>query len=97
MTYNAVLKDGYLEWIDPPPDYNPAEPLNVQIEIVAPEDDKWDKQIAADSAAGKLDPLMFGAMLDHIAQRGNVASAITDPLAWQREIRQDRELPGRND
>jgi hypothetical protein len=35
------------------------------------------------------------AALDEVAQRGDLAKAIPDPSAWQREIRQDRPLPGR--
>lgn len=70
MTYNAVLKDDHLEWIGTPPDYNPAEPLNVQVEIVSPSDnDAWDKQMAEDSAAGKLDALMDAALEDYHAGR----------------------------
>ena len=34
------------------------------------------------------------AALNRIAARGGIAG-ISDPMAWQREIRADRELPGR--
>ncbi|MCB1144739.1 MAG: hypothetical protein KDK54_20990 [Leptospiraceae bacterium] len=30
-----------------------------------------------------------------IAERGTLAKAIPDPVAWQKEIRKDRPLPGR--
>ena len=36
------------------------------------------------------------AILRRIAERGTLAKAIPDPVAWQREIRQDRPLPGRD-
>ena len=36
----------------------------------------------------------LAAILERIAARGGVAS-IPDPLAWEREQRQDRHLPGR--
>ena len=35
-------------------------------------------------------------ILRRIAKRGTLAKAIPDPAAWQREIRQDRPLPGRD-
>jgi hypothetical protein len=35
-------------------------------------------------------------ILRKIAQRGTLAKAIPDPAQWQREIRQDRALPGRD-
>jgi antitoxin (DNA-binding transcriptional repressor) of toxin-antitoxin stability system len=34
------------------------------------------------------------ALLEQLAQR-NTFSEIVDPVAWQRETRQDRQLPGR--
>ena len=30
-----------------------------------------------------------------LAKRGTLAKAIPDPVAWQKEIRKDRKLPGR--
>ena len=35
-------------------------------------------------------------VLEELAAQDTVAEAIPDPAAWQREIRQDRELPGRS-
>ena len=35
------------------------------------------------------------AVLRRIAARGTLREAISDPVAWQREIRQDRVLPDR--
>jgi hypothetical protein len=36
----------------------------------------------------------MAAALEAIARRGGLA-AITDPLKWEREQREDRDLPGR--
>ncbi len=36
----------------------------------------------------------MAAILQHMADRGSLAE-ITDPVAWQQKIRQDRPLPGR--
>lgn len=34
-------------------------------------------------------------IMKKIADRGTFAQAIPDPVAWQKEIRKDRPLPGR--
>jgi len=34
-------------------------------------------------------------LMEQIAERGTVFKSIQDPVAWQREIRKDRPLPGR--
>ncbi len=34
-------------------------------------------------------------LMEQIAKRGTVFKSIQDPVAWQREIRKDRPLPGR--
>jgi hypothetical protein len=34
-------------------------------------------------------------LMTEIAQRGSAFQGIEDPAAWQREIRKDRPLPGR--
>ena len=36
----------------------------------------------------------MGAALEKLSQGGSLAS-VTDPVEWQREVRRDRELPGR--
>ena len=35
-------------------------------------------------------------LMAHIAERGTAFREIDDPAVWQREIRQDRPLPGRD-
>jgi hypothetical protein len=35
------------------------------------------------------------SIMKRISERGTITQAIPDPLAWQKEIRQDRALPGR--
>ena len=39
--------------------------------------------------------LRMAEALAGIAARGRVAEMIPDPIAWQREVREDRSLPGR--
>ncbi len=36
------------------------------------------------------------AIMSEIATRGTAFQGIDDPFAWQRDMRQDRPLPGRN-
>jgi hypothetical protein len=36
------------------------------------------------------------AIMSEIAVRGRAFQGIEDPVAWQRDMRQDRPLPGRN-
>jgi hypothetical protein len=38
----------------------------------------------------------MAAMLEKLAERRTFA-AMTDPVRWQRELRQDRALPGREE
>lgn len=35
-------------------------------------------------------------ILDELAARGTAFREMTDPVAWQKDIRQDRPLPGRS-
>ncbi len=36
-------------------------------------------------------------IMKRIARRGTLVKAIPDPVAWQKEIRKDRPLPGREE
>ena len=53
------------------------------VEIVSEEDLNDNTQIAA--------------IMERIAKRGTAFNEIHDPVAWQREVRQDRPLPGREE
>jgi len=81
-TYNAILSGDHVEWIDPPPDR--SRPLPVRITVL---------QDGAQRSAKERGQRMAEA-LSGIARRGGV-SAIADPIEWQREIRQERALLGR--
>lgn len=84
QTYRAMLRGDRVEWIDTPPDLQGD--TEVQLTFVQPESeaerrDRRRKMVAA---------------LERLARNGGIKS-IPDPAAWQREIRQDRPLPGRED
>jgi len=48
-------------------------------------------------AASEQEPTgtKLARLMEQIAERGTAFSDIEDPAAWQREIRKDRPLPGR--
>jgi hypothetical protein len=81
-TYTALLRGDRLEWLGEAPKSQTDAPLCVHVTIVEP--------VAEAHARG---PAM-AALLEKLAARGTFA-AIPDPVKWQRELRQDRALPGR--
>jgi hypothetical protein len=85
-TYRAVLRGNQVEWIDTPPDPEGPTPVSITLHIPQPQSDeerRAQRQLAVDA-------------LNELAAAGGIAS-IPDPAAWEREIRQDRPLPGRED
>ena len=89
-TYKAVIRHDpvehhdYIEWISGKPKTN--VPIEVDISVW---EEPWGKRRVGKDRDKAVDALR------KIAERGGVRS-IPDPLAWQREIRKDRPLPGRD-
>ena len=84
-TYKAILKGDRVEWIGDAPDTNGG--VAVQITVLGHPD-------AADADARRR----AGAdALEALAARGTYAADVVDPVEWQREIRRDRPLPGREE
>jgi hypothetical protein len=81
QSYRAILTGNRLDWIDPPPALQ--GPTLVEITILHPETEEERRQFAVDA-------------LTELAEAGGIKS-IPDPAAWQREIRRDRPLPGREE
>jgi hypothetical protein len=81
-TYTALLRGDRLEWLGEAPESQTDAPLRVHVTIIEP--------VVEGHARG---PAM-AALLEKLAARGTFA-AIPDPVTWQRELRQDRALPGR--
>jgi len=81
-TYRALLRGDHLEWLGEAPELQTDAPLSVHVTIVEP--------VAEAHTRG---PAM-AALLEKLAVRGTFA-AIPDPVRWQRELRQDRALLGR--
>lgn len=90
-TYRAIIRhesgEDYcrLEWISGKPRTN--VPLEVEISV-------WEDLTGMDEIKGEVDMKKAVDALREIAKRGGVPQ-IPDPLEWQREIRKDRPLPGR--
>jgi hypothetical protein len=82
-TYPAVLSGDRLVWSgDAPP--VPAVGVPVHVTLLAPPTSSADR--------GKR----MAAALEEVAARGGL-TGIADPLAWEREQRTDRALPGREE
>ena len=79
-TYTAILHGDRVEWLNEKPEEN--KPVQVQISVL--EDERVPTQ--GEELARLLGMLAEKGTFDHIE----------DPVAWQREIRKDRPLPGRD-
>lgn len=83
-TYRAILRGQTLEWLNEKPEnLSRNRPVNVHVTIL--EDNETPLPAQGQQMA---------AILEQLAQIQS-SFATLDPLDWEREIRQDRELPGR--
>ena len=86
VTYKATLRGNRLEWNgEPPAHLLPEKAVAVHVTIL-------DESVVSpiDVSRGQR----MAAALEQLAAAHAVAE-ITDPAAWEREIRQDRVLPNR--
>lgn len=81
-SYRAVISDDHIEWTNGAPERK--EKLHVTV-TVADEDQLDDSERGARMAEALAELARIGAF-----------SEIEDPAAWEREIRRDRPLPGRD-
>jgi hypothetical protein len=81
-TYKAILHDNQVEWLEQPPEKSGA----VQVYITVLEE-------RAPELLPQRGRVMAEALAE-LARRGTFAE-ITDPVAWQRELRSERALPDR--
>jgi len=87
QTYAAILRGDHLEWTGEAP--GPlAEGRAVAVEVTI-----FDQVPGRPDWGPERQRQMIEA-LERLASR-NALAEIADPVAWQREIRQDRPLPGR--
>ena len=85
-TYKALLRGDRLEWLGEVPDPQTDAPLTVHVTVLEQEC----------PVAGHARGHAMAALLGQLAER-RTFSAITDPVRWQRELRQERVLPGREE
>lgn len=83
MTYRAIIRGDRIEWEDQSPARS-EKPLAVEVTVLEPVDSPTSESRKAAAEA-----------LERLAKRGTAFAEIEDPVAWQREIRNDRPLPGR--
>ncbi len=86
--YRAVLKGSQLEWRgESPPEISETRPVPVEVTVLR------DERLSPESApdAGER----MAAALEKLAD-SNAVTEIEDPVEWQRNIRRDRPLPGRD-
>ena len=83
-TFNAILKNNSIEWIDKTPEINLDGSFQVQVTFL--------EQIS--TTTNKSNGQKMAAALRKISKK-NIFVEI-DPQKWQQEIRQDRSLPNRD-
>ena len=79
-TYRAILHGDRVEWLDDKPES--AESVPVQISVL-------------DNGQTPTSGQQLARLLGILADKGTF-EGIEDPVAWQREQRRDRPLPGRD-
>jgi len=86
-TYKATSRGDHLEWRGEAPEHlAPEQGVAVYVTIL---DDSTDRTQEGSSGERMV------AALEKLAASGAFQD-VTDPVAWQREIRRDRPLPGRD-
>ena len=83
-TYRALLRGDHLEWLEEAPEPQTDVPLRVHVTVLEPES----------PSEAHARGYAMAALLEKLAKR-RTFSTIPDPVTWQRELRQDRVLPGR--
>ena len=82
--YEAILKGNHLEWAREVPKQS-DRPIRVYVTL----------QEDRSSLSAEFRRERIVEILEKIAA-SNVFADISDPVEWQRELRQDRPLPGRD-
>lgn len=83
-TYQAILRENRVEWTgDAPRLPRPDQGVRVHVTLI--------ERVGPASDQGQR----MAAALERLAALS--AGTIADPVAWERETRQDRPLPGRDE
>ena len=81
-TYNAILNQNKIQWLNESPKINLGNSIQVQITLLE------------ETEITKSNGQKMAEALKKVSE--NNIFAKVDPLEWQREIRQDRSLPNRD-
>lgn len=83
LTYKVILHNNQLEWRDTmPKNLSPQSSVEVYVTILENPSDDVDKTAVGEQMAQVLQSLA------ELPER-----SISDPVAWEREMREDRPLP----
>ena len=86
-TYPAILRGQILEWLqEKPPQLNPNRAVTVHVTIL---------EEAAKSNSSTEQGRRMAEALAQLAQLQSEVATV-DPLLWERDVRHERTLPGRN-
>jgi hypothetical protein len=85
ITYKAILKGNRLEWTENAPEHLSEKAVAVHVTIL-------DEPVALLTSASQGQRM--AAALEQLVA-ANALKELTDPAAWEREIRQDRVLVDR--
>lgn len=83
-TYDAVLQGNCLQWTGT----SPPDPSPVEVKVIVPDPE--------DAISPEERKRRAVAALQEIAARGGIRS-IPDPVEWQREMRTERPIAGREE
>ena len=85
-TYKAILRGDRLEWVDDLPKNISTDVVSVYVTVL----DESAIPVTVEGSGPRM-----AAVLEQLAAIHALAD-LTDPAAWEREIRQDRSLPDRD-
>lgn len=85
QTYKATLRGNILEWSEEMPDQSEDIAVEVYVTVLSNGQSSSDKKAKGKRMADALEKLASG----------NSLVEIEDPIAWQREQREERTLPDR--
>ena len=80
QTYRAILRGDHIEWLEQPPEK--SDPVQVNITFL----EESGSEVVLERGR------VMAEALATLAGRGSFAR-ISDPIAWQRETRSERNLP----
>lgn len=90
-SYQAIYHDGALQWLDAPPRLTHAR---VMVVIAEPDDEALPEPTTRANNGPRLARILRDT---DPATRAGIAATFGDPVAWQREQRRERTLPGREE